>query len=74
MSQERSPQRKCSAKGCPHEALWALVWNNPRLHAAEREKRWGACDAHRETLADFLGRRGFLRRVDPATAATAWDS
>lgn len=54
----------CSAKGCRAAARWVLVWNNPRLHTPGREKRWVACDAHRESLAQFLGVRGFLRRVE----------
>ena len=55
----------CSAKGCREPATYLLVWNNPSLHAPDREKTWVACEAHRPTLADFLDRRGFLRRVDP---------
>lgn len=58
----------CSARGCQEPASWVLVWNNPRLHTPDREKRWLACDEHRDHLADFLGRRGFLRRTDPLTA------
>ena len=56
---------RCSAKGCRADAVWALVWNNPRLHTPGREKTWVACDDHRPTLAEFLDARGFLRRVDP---------
>lgn len=55
----------CSAKGCRLEAAWALLWNNPRLHAPERRKVWLACDEHRVTLADFLSLRGFLRETVP---------
>ena len=55
----------CSAKGCREPARHVLVWNNPRLHAPEREKTWVACEAHREHLAQHLDVRGFLRRVDP---------
>ncbi|GAC1441457.1 MAG: hypothetical protein NVSMB55_09260 [Mycobacteriales bacterium] len=54
----------CSAKGCREGASYLLVWNNPSLHTADREKTWVACEVHRPTLADFLERRGFLRRVD----------
>jgi hypothetical protein len=53
----------CSAKGCRVPARWALAWNNPKLHDAQRRKTWLACDEHREYLADFLSRRGFLREV-----------
>jgi hypothetical protein len=59
----------CSAKGCRNAAVHVLVWNNPSLHTADREKTWVACDAHRQSLADHLDVRGFLKRVDPLTVA-----
>lgn len=65
---------RCSAKGCSAPAEWVLVWNNPRLHAPDREKKWAACPSHRDSLGAFLDLRGFLRRVDPVTADTRWDS
>ncbi len=55
----------CSAKGCRAPAQHRLLWNNPRLHTAERRKTWLACAQHREQLADFLGARGFLRETVP---------
>jgi hypothetical protein len=55
----------CSAKGCRTPAVWALRWNNPKLHPPERRKTWLACATHRESLGDFLSARGFLREVDP---------
>jgi hypothetical protein len=54
----------CSAKGCRAMATHALVWNNPKVHTPDREKLWHACDEHRESLSQFLERRGFLKRVD----------
>jgi hypothetical protein len=54
----------CSARGCRAPASYALVWNNPKVHAPEREKTWMACEEHRQSLADFLDLRGFLRRVE----------
>ena len=45
-------------------ALYAVVWNNPKIHPPEREKVWLACEAHRRWLADYLDVRGFLRRVE----------
>lgn len=54
----------CSARGCRAPASYALVWNNPKVHASEREKTWVACEEHRQSLADFLDLRGFLRRVE----------
>ena len=55
----------CSAKGCRAPAVWALRWNNPKLHPPERRKTWLACDEHREHLSGFLSARGFLREVEP---------
>jgi hypothetical protein len=55
----------CSARGCRAPASYALVWNNPKVHAPEREKTWVACEEHRQSLAAFLDLRGFLRRVEP---------
>jgi hypothetical protein len=54
----------CSARGCRAPASYALVWNNPKVHVPEREKTWVACEEHRQSLADFLDLRGFLRRVE----------
>ena len=56
---------QCSAKGCRADAVWALRWNNPKIHTPERRKIWLACDAHRESLAAFLDRRDFLMDVVP---------
>lgn len=61
----------CSAKACRQRATWALLWNNPRLHTAERRKVWLACDEHRLTLGDFLSVRGFLKDTVPATQVPA---
>ena len=55
----------CSARGCQVPAIWALLWNNPKLHTPERRKSWLACEEHRESLADFLRARSFLRSVEP---------
>lgn len=55
----------CSAKGCRAQARWAVVWNNPKLHTPEREKVWVACAEHKQTLADHLAIRSFLKRVEP---------
>jgi hypothetical protein len=56
----------CSARGCQRQAVWSLLWNNPRLHTPDRRKTWLACEEHRESLADFLRARGFLRDIEPA--------
>jgi len=57
----------CRANGCIAAASYAVVWNNPKLHAPDREKIWVACEAHRQSLADHLDLRGFLLRVEPLT-------
>jgi hypothetical protein len=54
----------CAARGCQAMALYAVVWNNPKIHRPERERVWLACEAHRRWLADYLDVRGFLRRVE----------
>lgn len=58
-------EQVCSAKGCRTPAAWALLWNNPKIHTAERRKTWLACDEHREHLGGFLSARGFLRETEP---------
>lgn len=58
-------QPLCSAKGCGTAAVWALRWNNPKIHTPERRKVWLACADHRESLSAFLNRRDFLREVVP---------
>ena len=55
----------CSAKGCRDTARWSLLWNNPKLHTPDRRKSWLACDAHVQSLSDFLSARSFLRDVEP---------
>ena len=58
----------CSAKGCREPATTRLVWNNPKVHTADREKVWTTCEAHREQLSHHLAIRSFLRRVEPLQA------
>lgn len=66
MGPEKDPDRDlCSAKGCRADAVWQLHWNNPKLHTPERRKIWLACDDHRDSLAQFLGARGFLKDTVP---------
>ena len=55
----------CSAKGCTAPATWRLLWNNPKLHTPDRRKEWLACDEHRQSLADFLSARQFLKEIAP---------
>lgn len=49
----------CSASGCHDDAAHAVHWRNPRIHTADRVKTWAACDAHRDSLAEWLRGRGF---------------
>jgi len=58
----------CSARGCTSPAVWAVRWNNPKLHPPERRKTWLACDQHRTYLSEFLSARGFLREIEPFEA------
>ncbi|HST64112.1 MAG TPA: hypothetical protein VLM05_02895 [Mycobacteriales bacterium] len=57
----------CSARGCQQPAAYELLWRNPKIHTADRVKRWLACEDHRETLSDFLARRDFPLRVEKLT-------
>jgi hypothetical protein len=59
---------QCSAKGCRRPAAWALRWNNPKIHPADRRKTWLACGEHRDHLGGFLSARGFLRETEPFAA------
>jgi hypothetical protein len=62
---------RCSARGCRADAVYAVVWNNPKLHTADREKVWLACNEHVETQRSFLGVRSMLRYVEPLAERTA---
>jgi len=53
------PGTRCSSAGCDADATWRVNWRNPRIHGPERVKVWLACDAHRETLGQYLATRGF---------------
>lgn len=57
----------CSRAGCQDEASWAIHWRNPKIHTPDRRKTWLACEAHRETLHDFLAARDFPLEVVPVT-------
>ena len=63
----------CSAKGCRAAAAHAVVWRNPKLHVEGRRKVWLACDEHQQSLADFVGLRGFLIEVIPVAELTDAD-
>ena len=69
----RAEDHVCSAKGCRAAAAHAVVWRNPKLHVEGRRKVWLACDEHRQSLADFVGLRGFLIEVIPVGALTDAD-
>jgi hypothetical protein len=64
----------CSARRCGSPASWGLLWNNPRLHSADRRKVWLACDEHREQLVEYLRVRGFFRSVVPVAELVAADA
>ncbi len=75
MSEEQAgaSDHVCSAKGCRAGARHAVVWNNPKLHAVGRRTVWLACAEHRQSLADFVGIRGFLIEVIPIEQLTDAD-
>lgn len=50
---------QCSRAGCREKATHQIVWRNPRIHAADREKIWLACDEHVHYLRDYLSARDF---------------
>jgi len=50
---------ECSRAGCRSAATQQVVWRNPRIHAADREKIWLACDEHVGFLRDYLAARDF---------------
>jgi hypothetical protein len=57
------PGIRCSAAGCAEDAAFRVNWRNPRIHTPDRVKVWLACPEHRDTLADYLGTRGFPVQV-----------
>ncbi|PRA79921.1 hypothetical protein [Microbacterium sp. MYb66] len=50
---------ECSRAGCRSAATRQVVWRNPRIHAADREKVWLACEEHVGFLRDYLAARDF---------------
>ncbi|UYO95686.1 hypothetical protein OED01_08640 [Microbacterium sp. M28] len=50
---------ECSRAACRSTATHRIVWRNPRIHAADREKIWLACDEHVGFLSDYLRARDF---------------
>ncbi|MFS0854198.1 hypothetical protein [Microbacterium sp. 179-I 3D4 NHS] len=59
----------CSRAGCRRAATHQVVWRNPRIHAADREKVWLACDDHVDYLRDYLAARDFPVAVRKGTPA-----
>ncbi|UZX03404.1 hypothetical protein F8G81_12870 [Arthrobacter sp. CDRTa11] len=51
----------CSRKACRSNAVWQLLWNNPKIHTPERRKIWLACNEHRAWLEDYLQTRGLWK-------------
>ncbi len=49
----------CSRAGCRIAATMQVVWRNPRIHSADREKIWLACEEHVSYLHDYLAARDF---------------
>ncbi|GAA5153842.1 hypothetical protein GCM10025768_24100 [Microbacterium pseudoresistens] len=59
---------KCSRAGCLSPATHRVVWRNPRIHTADREKIWLACDEHVDFLSDYLRAREFPVEVREGVA------
>ncbi|MFC8304699.1 hypothetical protein ACFUCV_13560 [Specibacter sp. NPDC057265] len=58
----------CSRKGCRNQATVQLLWNNPKIHTAERRKIWLACAEHVQWLQDYLQSRSLWKSTLPLTA------
>jgi hypothetical protein len=58
---------KCSRAGCTQAAQQLIIWRNPKIHAENRIKTWGACDQHEAFLVDYLSARSFFLRTEPVT-------
>lgn len=57
----------CSRKACRATATTQLLWNNPKIHTAERRKIWLACDEHVAWLEDYLQSRALWKETLPLT-------
>lgn len=55
----------CSRRGCRDHATTALLWNNPKIHTAERRKIWLACSDHTAWLEDYLQSRSLWKETQP---------
>ncbi|OBI02280.1 hypothetical protein AWC18_03605 [Mycolicibacter nonchromogenicus] len=55
----------CSRKGCDAEAVYGMLWNNPKLHDPDRRKVWLTCPQHREYFREYLSARGLLKDEAP---------
>lgn len=55
---------ECSRAGCRASAQWRVIWRNPRIHAADRQKVWVACDDHVAYLREFVAARDFPVTVE----------
>ncbi|MHA7304123.1 acetone carboxylase [Arthrobacter sp. TMN-49] len=55
----------CSRKGCRELATTQLLWNNPKIHTADRRKIWLACQDHVAWLEDYLQSRSLWKETLP---------
>jgi hypothetical protein len=60
-------QTRCSRTACGQVPVWQIVWRNPKIHAADREKIWLSCDEHKVFFEGYLGQRGFPVRAVAVT-------
>lgn len=56
---------QCSRADCTATPSQQVIWRNPKIHTAKREKIWLACDEHAEFLYDYLASRAFPVRREP---------
>lgn len=61
---ETTERLECSRAACRERARWAIHWRNPKIHSVDRRKTWLACDAHLDTLREFLAARSFPLAVE----------
>jgi hypothetical protein len=68
-STDAGDSKVCSARGCSRAATFEIIWNNPKIHTADRRKAWLACPDHEQSLRTFLSARGFWKESLPLDEA-----
>lgn len=55
---------KCSRVGCSNQASNFVLWRNPKIHDASRQKTWAACKEHADYFVEYLSVRGFFMAIE----------